>query len=161
MWTLSRCLVIKQTVLYLTLTAIILISLGSAFEVSSATDISPKPTPVTADKVVQIGQIISSPQKWNLRQVRLKGTVTALRHLPRSSGMIARDSQVTFTLRDKTGQIEIYYTGTQGSLEPLDAKKLVNGKLLDAIVTIVHLTSPGLEGGTVAGKLIGVKRAVQ
>jgi len=154
----SRCGDIKHSMFYLTLMAIILIGSGNAFEVSSAADISPKPVPETADKVVQIGQIVSAPQKWNLHQVRLKGTVSELQPLPRGSGMIARESRFAFTLRDKTGHIEIFYTGTQGSL---DTNKLVNAKSLDAIVTIVYLTSPGLGGGSVAGKLIRVKRTVQ
>jgi len=149
----------KNKILYISLLILILTCFDSV-EVSWASDIRSKPTPLTAYRVVEIGKVVSAPEAWNLRQVRLKGIVTALRIIPRGGGMVPRQVQGAFTLQDKTGQIEIFYTETRDSLGPIDTQLLFNGSSLDALVTIVYMTPMGSETGTVTGRLMEARRSV-
>jgi hypothetical protein len=143
--------------LWFTLPAFILGGLCTVFGASGSPQIGSTPAFLIEYEVVQIGKVVATPQVWNLRLVRFKGMVTALRSIPRGPGMIPRESHV-FTLRDETGEIEVFYTGTLGYIGPLETDLLVEGNSVDALVTITYLTSPGSEGGTLAGKLGWVGR---
>ncbi len=117
--------------------------------------IQSKPLPLTSYEVTQIGQIISHPQAYNLRLARCKGQVAALRTISHGSGMA--ETQV-FSLTDSTGTIEIFYNRNDGHIGPLKTELLMEGNMVDVLVHIAALNSPGSEDGGLAVNLKWVER---
>ena len=141
---------------YVALLAFVFTGIVSADDASGNPLIRSRPTLQSVD-VMPIGNVLSAPRGWNLRLVRFRGTVSASRTITNGPGL--RDTQV-FTLGDETGHIEIFYSGTEGLLRPLETELLVQGNLVDAlvIITITDSTLPGSDAATVAGKLRWVGR---
>ncbi len=126
-------------------------------EVSSTPRIQSKPPPLTSYEVVPIGKVVSTPQAYNLRLVRFKGKVTALRTLSRGRGFIPPEAQ-TFTLTDDSGAIELFYAGAHGTtLGPVNTELLAEGSMIDVLVIISYTHPSGSEGGTVEGNLTWVE----
>ena len=86
---------------WFTLLAFILSGTYTVLEASGSPYIGSTPAFLIDYEVVQIGKVVAAPQVWNLRLVRFKGMVTALRSIPRGPGMVPRESHA-FTLRDET-----------------------------------------------------------
>ena len=120
--------------------------------------IQSKPRPLTSYEFVQIGNVVSNPQTYNLRLVRFKGILTALRTVSRGIGIVSPEAHA-FTLTDNTGAIEIFYTGAHGYLGPLNTDMLTEGNMIDVLATISYITSPGLDGGALAANLTWVERS--
>lgn len=141
---------------YVALLAFIVIGIATEGDASGNPLIRSRPTLQSLD-VMSIGYVLSAPRKWNLRLVRFRGTVSALRTIPHGPGV--RDTHV-FTLGDETGHIEIFYSGTEGLLRPLETDVLAQGNSIDAVViiTITDSVLPGSEAATVTGKLRWVGR---
>jgi hypothetical protein len=64
----------------------------------------------------------------------------------------------TFTLTDNSGAIEIFYTGSHGYLGPLKTELLIEGDMIDVLVHISYITSPGSEDVALAANLTWVER---
>jgi len=135
----------------------VLTNTANAPEVYGGPRIQSKPPPLTSYEVVQIGKVVPTPQAYNLRLVRFKGIVTALRTIPRGIGMVPNETH-TFTLTDNTGTIEIFYTGTHGYWGPLNTEMLLEGNMIDVLVTISYTTLPRSEGETLSANLRWVER---
>jgi hypothetical protein len=63
-----------------------------------------------------------------------------------------------FTLTDDTGAIEIFYTGLNGYLGPLKSELLIQGDMIEVLVHISYITSPGSEEVALAANLRWVER---
>jgi len=110
-----------------------------------------KPRPLTSYAVDQIGNIASNPQTYNLRLVRFKGLVSAIRATSRGVGIPVVTN--IFTLTDDTGAIDIFYAGNIGILGPLKTDLLVEGKMIDVLVTISYVSVPGSQDSNLAANL--------
>ena len=135
----------------------LLINTLNASDVYGTPLIQSMPRPFTSYEVIRIGDVVSHPQMHNLRLVRLKGIVTALRTIPRRIGMVPPEAH-TFTLTDDTGTIEIFYTGSNGYLGPLKSELLIEGDMIEVLVHISYITSPGSEEVALAANLRWVER---
>ncbi len=137
---------------------LVLTDTANVLEASGSPPFQSNPSPLTSYRplrfyeVIQIGEVVDTPQTWNLRLVRFKGKVTSLRTIPRGIAMVPRETHV-FTLTDDTGEIEIFYTGTHGYIGPLNTAMVFDGNMVDVLVTITNVSLSGSEGETLAAKL--------
>ena len=135
----------------------LLINILNVPEVYSTPLIQSKPLPLTSYEVIQIGKVVSTSQTYNLRLVRFKGKVTALRTLPRGRGLVPPEA-LTFILTDNSGAIEIFYTRAHGkSLGPVKTELLAEGNVIDVLVIISYTLPSGSEGWTVEANLTWVE----
>ena len=136
---------------------LLLINTSNSPEVYGTPLIQSKPRPLTSYEVVRIGDVVSHPQTHNLRLIRFKGIVTALRTIPRRIGMVPPEAH-TFTLTDNTGEIEVFYAGSHGYLGPLKTELLIEGDMIEVLVHISYITSPGSEEVALAANLRWAER---
>lgn len=64
-------------------------------------------TELVREEPIPIQSILSNPQAFNLRVVRLQGVVQALARIPHTGGCGPADDSYIFTFDDTTGELAI------------------------------------------------------
>lgn len=108
--------------------------------------------PLLSYERIPIGTILAHPDRYQMRDIRLRGTVTAIQTEIITNRMVCGfvHEQTTLTLEDDSGQLELVERGACGqNLSQVKAPMLQLGQQIDLLVLINILTSLGTRGSPV------------
>lgn len=104
---------------------------------------------VTSYERIPIATMLAHPDRYQMRDIRIAGTVTAIQTETMTNRMICGSAheQTTLMVEDDSGQIEIIDRGACGkNVGALKAPMLKTGHQIDLLVQIMIPTSMGPSG---------------
>ncbi len=117
-------------------------------------------TELVREEPIPIRAVISDPQAYHLRTVRLQGVVEALERIPRAGGCGLIDAYI-FTLYDMTGTLPISDLGAcqngSRSVQPL-MTGFQAGDRVEVVVIVSVLSSPNFDSRSMEANLRWIKR---
>jgi hypothetical protein len=108
--------------------------------------------PLTSYERIPIGTVLAHPDRYQMREIRLAGSVTSIRTELITNRMICgrAHERTTLVVEDESGQIEILDQGACGkNIGALKAPMLKTGQRIDLLVQIMLPTSLGTPGSSV------------
>jgi hypothetical protein len=116
-------------------------------------------TELVREEPIPIQTIIADPQAFNMRKVRLQGTIRTLERIPRVCGLLGEVDAYLFILDDQTGQLPISDRGRcpYKLVKPLMAGFAV-GDSVEVVINVYLMTSPNFDSPRLEGSLRWVKR---
>ncbi|MEK7759946.1 MAG: hypothetical protein AAB433_00055 [Nitrospirota bacterium] len=94
--------------------------------------------PLPSFDPVAVGKVLANPGDYHLRQIRMTGTVRAIRTDLLTQGCGRIHELTTFTLEDGTGAIEVFDQGAcGGNTSRMRASTLAVGASVDLFVQVV------------------------
>lgn len=100
---------------------------------------------------IPIGTVLAHPDRYQMRDIRLTGTVTSIQTETITNRLICgrAHERTTLTVEDDSGQIEVIDQGACGrNVGALKAPMLQLGQQINLLVLIIIPTSPGVPGPT-------------
>jgi hypothetical protein len=101
---------------------------------------------------IPIATILAHPDRYQMREIRLSGTITAIQTATITNRLICgfAHERTTLMVEDDSGQIEVIDQGACGkNVGALKAPMLRAGQPMDFLVQIMTPTSPGTSGSSV------------
>lgn len=102
--------------------------------------VGPLRIPLTSYERIPIGTVLAHPDRYQLREIRLTGTVAAIQTETITNRLICgrAHERTTITVEDESGQIEVIDQGACGrNLSQLKAPTLRAGQQIDLLVLIM------------------------
>ncbi|MGE0468736.1 MAG: hypothetical protein AB7L09_08215 [Nitrospira sp.] len=138
------------------LLTIVLIATGiNWFDPVMASDELPRSylkIPLVSRERIPISRILAYPDQYQMREIRLTGTVTAIQTETITNRFVCgrAHERTRLTLEDDSGQIEVIDQGACGkNVGAVKAPMLKTGQPIDLLVQIMHHTSLGSSGSSV------------
>ena len=100
--------------------------------------------PLTSYERIPIGTVLAHPDRYQMREIRLAGTVTAIQTETITNRMICGSAheRTTLMVEDDSGQIEVVDQGACGkNLSTLKAPMVQVGEQIDLLVLIMVTTN--------------------
>ena len=117
-------------------------------------------TDLVREEPIPIRAIMADPQAFNMRAVRLQGTVQTLERIPRAGGCGRLDAYLV-TLNDQTGELTFIDRGSclhrSQSVKPLMTEFAV-GDNIEVVIDVSLISSPNFDSRKVEGTLRWIKR---
>jgi hypothetical protein len=114
---------------------------GAAFdEFPYSSRVGPQRIPLTSYERIPIERVLAHPDQYQMREIRLTGTVTAIRTEVIANPWICgrAHERTTLTLEDDSGQINVIDQGACGkNLSALKAPMVKVGEPVDLLVQIM------------------------
>ena len=118
--------------------------------------------PLTSYERIPIGTVLAHPDRYQMREIRLSGTVMTIQTETITNRMICGlvHERTTLTVEDDSGQIEVIDQGACGkNVGALKAPMLKLGQPIDLLVRIMTPTSAGTPVSSVEATIRYIDRA--
>ncbi len=110
-----------------------------------STRVGPLGTPRFSYEQVSIGTLLAYPDRYQMRDVRLTGTITAMQTEVVTNRMVCglAHERTVLTVEDNSGQIEVIDQGACGkNLSTLKAPMIKVGEQVDLLVQVMMTKNP-------------------
>jgi hypothetical protein len=136
-----------QTIVLALATGLVLQQSGAAFDdLRQSPRIGALRIPLTSYERIPIGTVVAHPDRYQLREIRLTGTVVAIQTETITNRLICgrAHERTALTVEDDSGQIEVIDQGACGRNQSrLKAPMLQVGQQIDLLVLIIIPTGSG------------------
>lgn len=113
--------------------------------------VGPLRIPLTSYERIPIGTVLAHPDRYQLREIRLTGTVAAIQTETITNRLICgrAHERTTITVEDESGQIQVIDQGACGrNLSRLKAPMLQVGQQIDVLIQMTIPTGSGVPGSS-------------